>query len=123
MIRRLFKHALAVALPGLLIGCSSDCAPTEAGGVLVDVTGASDCSKLSVTATDTSGQYALDGGPLSETDGGQVCSFQGLAGHTGTYTVEVSYDGQTISSQTITLERLDSCNVSSRLLKVEVNPV
>ncbi len=111
-----FKWTPLALLQLFSVGCSSNCAPTETGGVLVDVRGVTDCTRLSVTASDASGVIPLDAWPSPESDAGVVCSFRGLASRSGTYAVDVSLDGSVVASQTATLEQLDSCNVSSELL-------
>jgi hypothetical protein len=121
MRSQMFNHGLPLAtLLVFATGCSSDCAPTDTGGVLVEVSGESDCARLGVTATDGNEQFPFDVWPASETDGGPVCSFRGLAGHSGTFVISVSLDGQVVDSRTVTVERLDSCNVSSKLLTFDV---
>ncbi len=122
MRSRMFEHSLPLStLLVFVTACSSDCAPTSTGGVLVEVRGESDCARLGVTATDGHEQIPFDTWPASEPDGGPVCSFRGLAGRSGTFVVEVSLDGQMVDSQTATLDRLDSCNVSSKLLTFDLS--
>ena len=40
-----------------------------------------------------------------------------LTGHTGTFTVNVSVDGNVVASQSVTLERVDACNLSGKALE------
>jgi len=119
MVMRLpaLQWLFGVLAAPLVLGCGSNCVPIDNGGVLVDVTGISDCTRLAVTAGDASDQYVLDPWPAPESDGGTTCSFLGLAGHTGTYTVSVSLDGQPLLAQSVMLERTDECNIAGRYLK------
>ena len=102
-------------------GCSSDCAPIDNGGVIVDILGASSCDSVSVAATDGGGQYEFDSWPPPSTDGGITCSFRGLTGHTGTFTVNVTLDGNVVESRSVTLERTDACNLAGKSLEFDLN--
>jgi hypothetical protein len=124
MTTRLITQAsiLAALLPVLSTACTSNCAPIENGGVLVDVTGIADCTRLSVTAKDSSATYAFDTWPAPDgADAGAICSFFGVSGHTGTFTVTVFLDGQSASSQEVTLERTDACNISGKLVNLDLD--
>jgi len=116
-----FSYPWVATMLTVNAGCSPDCAPTDAGGVLVEISGMSDCTRLSATAALGSDQSPLDAWPTSENDAGPLCVFRGLAGRTGTFSVSVYLDGQVEASQSVTLGRLDECNVSSKLLTFEVS--
>ena len=105
---------ILLAALGFALSCSSDCAPVSSGGVVVTVTGASSCDAISVVATDGSNQYAIDATTAIESDGGAVCEFQGLTGHPGTFDLQLIENGQTTASQSVTLDKLDECNVSGK---------
>jgi hypothetical protein len=96
------------------LSCSSDCAPVSSGGVVVTVTVASSCDAISIVATDGSNQYAIDATTAIESEGGVVCEFQGLTGHPGTFDLQLIENGQPTASQSVTLNKLDECNVSGK---------
>jgi hypothetical protein len=82
--------------------------------------GAGSCDRISVTASDGANQYALELSGSFSADGGTVCEFQGLSGHAGTFTIQSFIDGAPAKSQTVTLEKLDGCNVTSKLVNIDV---
>lgn len=103
-----------------VIGCSSDCTPLT-GGLLVSVTGVASCDTVTVSASDGSNQYPLEVSGTGTSDGGNVCEFQGLNGHPGTFTVQVFVQSQLVASQPATLQRLDACNVTAELVTFDVS--
>jgi uncharacterized membrane protein len=115
------KTLAALAFVAVSGGCSSDCAPIDNGGVIVDITGASNCGSVSIAATDGVGQFEFDTWPATDADGGPLCSFRGLSGHTGTFTINVSVDGNVVASQSVTLERVDACNFSGKALEFDLS--
>lgn len=124
MILRLPNHPfmLVFALPMLSLSCSSNCTPVDPGGVVVDVTGISDCARLSASATDSAGTaFTFETWPPpKDSDAGAICSFLGLSGHAGTFTVTVVLDGEPASSQSVTVEHTDSCNIAGKLVQVDL---
>ncbi len=80
------------------------------------MTGVSSCDMITVAATDGSNLYAFAASTVSELDGSTLCEFQGLTGHPGTFDVQMSVDGQPRDSQSVTLDKLDECDVSAKLI-------
>ena len=112
---------LCASLVGMAISCTSNCTPIEDGGVLVDVTGIADCTRLSAIARDASGEYTLDTFPPPDSiDAGTLCSFLGIRGYTGTFSVTVTLDGNPAATQAVTLARTDSCNIAGQYVKVDL---
>jgi hypothetical protein len=122
MQRSCLTRLVVLATWGFALSCSSDCVPVNSGGVVVDVIGVSSCDKLSITATDGSSQYPFDATTVSGSDGGIVCEFQGLNGHPGTFELQLTIDGQPTASQSVTLDKLDECNVSAKSVTFVANP-
>jgi hypothetical protein len=91
------------------------------GGVIVDVAGAPSCNRVAVTATDGGNQYPFESTGSISVDGGELCQFQGLSGHPGTFTVQALVDGAPAGSQVVTLEKIDDCNVSAQLVRFDVS--
>ncbi len=123
MKRRVWKRKTTILLVFVMIGtgCSSDCAPIDDGGVIVDIVGASSCDGVTVAANDGARQYEFDSWPPPNTDGGMICSFRGLTGRTGTFTVSVSSGGSVVKSQSVTLERADACNFAGKSLEFDLS--
>jgi hypothetical protein len=115
------KTTAAMMFLMISAGCSSDCAPIDNGGVLVDLIGASNCNSVSVVATDGTSQFEFENWPSTDADGGTLCSFRGLTGHTGTFTVNVSLNGNVVASQSVTLERMDACNLAGKSLEFDLS--
>ncbi len=105
----------ALALPG----CSTTCVPVG-GGVLVDVRGLSSCEGVTVSATEGTNLYGFEATGTNPTDGGVSCEFLGLNGHAGSFTLQVSVDGQLLASQVITVRKLDECNVSAEMVTIDL---
>lgn len=123
MNRQVWSRKTRATLVFVMIsaGCSSDCAPIDDGGVIVDIFGAPNCESVSVAATDGAGQFEFENWPATDADGGTLCSFRGLTGHTGTFTVSVSLDGAVVASQSVTLKRIDACNLSGKALDFDLS--
>lgn len=121
MIRKLLCGALSTAFFPASIACSSNCTPIDDGGVLVDVTGIADCTRLTASARDASGEHALDTFPTPErSDAGTLCSFLGIRGYTGTFTITVTLDGAPAASESVTLAHTDSCNIAGEYVKFDL---